>query len=54
MLNTPDSLDLRGFYPAVHFHVDGADVAVGSADVDELDQRPNADSLQAREQSAAQ
>lgn len=32
-------------YPAVDLHVNGAEVAVGSADVDELDQRPDADPL---------
>lgn len=41
-------------HPAVDFHVDGAHVAVGSADVDELDQRSNADSLRGREQSTGQ
>lgn len=41
-------------YPAVDLHVDGAHVAVGPADVDELDQRPNADSLQGGEHSTAQ
>lgn len=32
-------------YPAVDLHVNGAEVAVGFADVDELDQRPDADPL---------
>lgn len=32
-------------YPAVDLHVNGAEVAVGFADVDELDQRTDADPL---------
>lgn len=35
-------------YPAVNLHVDGAQIAVGSADVDELNQRSNTDALRRR------
>lgn len=38
-------------YPAVDLHVNGAEVAVGSADVDELDQRPDADPLRRGDRS---
>lgn len=36
-------------YPAVNLYVDGVKVAVGSADIDELDQRSNTDALWRRE-----
>lgn len=38
-------------YPAVNLHVDGVKVTVGSADIDELDQGSNADTLWRREPS---
>lgn len=40
-------------YPAVNLYVDGVEVAVGSADVDELNQRSNADALRRGERKVA-
>lgn len=33
-------------YPAVNLNIDGVKIAIGSANVDELNQRPNTDALQ--------
>lgn len=33
-------------YPAVNLNIDGVEIAVGSANIDELDQRPNTDALE--------
>lgn len=41
-------------YPAVNLYIDGVKIAVGSTDIDELNQRSNTDALWRRERKMQQ